>query len=470
MNDDFLYSIRTEPPPDFVRRLKRRLEQQARRLAARWSITRTLFTGLLVGASTFAAAWWMVGRAPSAQTTQAAQQIASTEQPSRSRLRAAHELEVSGVDGEPHPELGGGALGTGPAPAEERVALSRGPGDAQQVPAPGVATGSAPTAPGAAAMPLPHFGIRVLASPTTYTLARAVNNHWSSGGGGVGPTLEEMPVDNAFDAFCRGGREQSAEIVIAPRRMDAAEVEGCKRNGVTNILETKIGYQAVVLAAPKLLPALELEPRQVFLALAKRVPDPTDATRLVDNLYQNWNEIEWTLYPRRIEVLGPTPRSTTHKLFVELIMEAGCDTYAWIAALKRSDAERYAEICHTLRDDGAYRVVELTPALTAQARWSETYALEILDYDYYTNHGGGLLQNQLRGVAPTQAAIASGEYAAGRPVYLYADNARVGRTPLGRMVLDLYLSERAIGPRGVLALSGLIPLDARERASQRRQQ
>ena len=131
MNDDFLYRIRTEPPPDFAKGLKRKLEEQVRRLAARWSITRTLFTGLLVGASTFAAAWWMVGRAPSAQIAPAAQQVASSAQPSQSGLRGAHELEVSGVNGEPHPELGGGALGTGPQPPEERVALSRGPGDAQ---------------------------------------------------------------------------------------------------------------------------------------------------------------------------------------------------------------------------------------------------------------------------------------------------------------------------------------------------
>ncbi|MGH8189555.1 MAG: hypothetical protein ACREUC_23565, partial [Steroidobacteraceae bacterium] len=224
MNDDFLHRIRTEPPPGFAQRLKRKLEERARRLAARWSITRTLFTGLLVGASAFAAAWWMVGRAPSAHTVPAAQQIASNAQPSQSRLRAAQEIEVSGVNGKSHPELGGGALGTGPLP-DDRVAMNRGPGDAQQVPAAGVRTGPAASAPGAAAIPSRHVGIRVLASPTTYALAKTVNDQWMSGGGTLLPIVEEMQVDSAFEVFCRGGREQSAEIVIASRRMQTAEFD-----------------------------------------------------------------------------------------------------------------------------------------------------------------------------------------------------------------------------------------------------
>lgn len=54
---------------------------------------------------------------------------------------------------------------------------------------------------------------------------------------------------------------------------------------------------------------------------------------------------------------------------VELLMEAGCDTYPWIAALESTHPDRYARICRTVRTDGIYtRVAELSPSNLLESR------------------------------------------------------------------------------------------------------
>jgi len=469
MNDDFLYRIRTEPPPDFFRRLKRRLEEQARRIAARWSMTRMLLTGFLIGSSTLATAWWIVGRMPSADMALSAPRVASTAQPAQARVRATNGTELSGVHGEPEPELGGGALGTGPLSPGDRGNMNREPRDAQPAGTRGIPTGPATSATAVPAMPPGRFGMRILAAPTTYNLAKSVIDQSMRGSSPLTPAVEEVDIDRAFESFCRN-EHPPGQIVIASRRIQTAEFDRCYRNGLTSILESKIGYQAVVLAGARAMPALSLSPQQVYLALAKQVPDPNDSSQLVDNPYRTWNDIDWRLDARRIAVSGPKDGSTTRKLFVELVMEAGCDSYPWIAALERSDPLRHTEICHTLREDGAYLEVPEVDAVTGPRRWPKPEVLEILNYSYYAKHADLLFDNQLRGVAPTMATIASGEYAASRPVHVYADKSRVDRVPLGRLVLESYLNERMIGPTGALAHRELIPLDAREWAAQQQRQ
>ena len=68
-------------------------------------------------------------------------------------------------------------------------------------------------------------------------------------------------------------------------------------------------------------PDLNLTKKQIFLALAKQVPD--EDGKLVANPYKMWNDIDPSLPAEKIEVLGPPPTSGTRDSFVELVMEAG---------------------------------------------------------------------------------------------------------------------------------------------------
>src|SRR5690606_3504320 len=99
---------------------------------------------------------------------------------------------------------------------------------------------------------------------------------------------------------------------------------------------------------------MNLTLKQLFLALAKQVPNPNGSQTLVDNPYQTWNQIDPTLPKTPIQVMGPPPTSGTRDAFVELAMEGGCSEFPWIKALEKSDKNRYKQICHVMREDGPF--------------------------------------------------------------------------------------------------------------------
>ena len=124
-------------------------------------------------------------------------------------------------------------------------------------------------------------------------------------------------------------------------------------NGVSEIIEVKIGYDGIVFANATSGQSLQLTRRDIFLALAKHVPGDAEG-ELIENPYMTWNDVNRELPAQKIEVLGPPPTSGTRDAFVELAMEGGCNSVPWIKALKDTNGDRYKALCHTIREDGAF--------------------------------------------------------------------------------------------------------------------
>ncbi len=78
---------------------------------------------------------------------------------------------------------------------------------------------------------------------------------------------------------------------------------------------------------PKKPQPLKLTRKDIFLALAKEVPDPRAVEKLVPNPYKTWKDVNPALPDIKIEVLGPPPTSGTRDAFVELAMEAGAKKF-----------------------------------------------------------------------------------------------------------------------------------------------
>jgi phosphate transport system substrate-binding protein len=62
--------------------------------------------------------------------------------------------------------------------------------------------------------------------------------------------------------------------------------------------------------------------RDLWLALAKDVPNPTAVRSSSPNPYKTWKDVNPELPDVAIEVLGPPPTSGTRDAFAELAMEA----------------------------------------------------------------------------------------------------------------------------------------------------
>jgi len=262
-----------------------------------------------------------------------------------------------------------------------------------------------------------------------------------------------MEASDAFEALCGG-----VDFVIASRRIADTELVRC-RNYEIEVFEWKLGYQAVVLTAGPTLEPAALSPREVYLALAHRIPDPADPSRLIENPNATWHDVDPRFDSRNIDVLAPSD-ALVRDAFVQLVMEAGCETYPSIRELKQGNRRRYDEACHQLRTDGHYREVPLTSTLVTQQLWAEPNWLVLFPYSFYDTHRHQLRGTMLAGPEPTLASLDDGTYSAARPVYAYAATNHLYRNPAIRsLAFELSGGYAVQGPYGYLGRYGLVRLD-----------
>ncbi len=159
------------------------------------------------------------------------------------------------------------------------------------------------------------------------------------------PKIESTGSGGGLKLFCAGVGVEHPDITNASRRIKQSEYEHCVANGVKEIVEVKIGYDGIVMANSKKTAPLKLTRKDIFLALAKDVPDPNGGEKLIPNPYKTWKDVNPALPAKTIEVLGPPPTSGTRDAFVELAMEGGAKKFAWIKALKKTNKKKYKAIC-----------------------------------------------------------------------------------------------------------------------------
>ena len=306
--------------------------------------------------------------------------------------------------------------------------------------------------------------VYVVGSSTVYPFATVVAERFGRGTEFKTPKIESTGSGGGLKLFCDGVGVDYPDITNSSRAIKVSEVETCASNGVTEIIEVRIGYDGIVFANSIGAATVELTREQIFLALAKEVPGDAEG-ELIENPYQKWSDIDPNLPAAKIEVLGPPPTSGTRDAFVELAMEGGCKATAWVAALKKSDKNRYKSICHTIREDGAFVEAGENDNLIVQKLQANPDAFGIFGFSFLDQNMEKVKGAPIDGVAPTFDAIADGDYPVSRPLFFYAKKSHVGVIPGLRGFLREFTSERAWGEEGYLSDRGLIPMpDAERRA------
>ncbi|MGI9301705.1 MAG: substrate-binding domain-containing protein, partial [Gammaproteobacteria bacterium] len=191
--------------------------------------------------------------------------------------------------------------------------------------------------------------ISIVGSSTVYPFATVVAEEFGKSTSFKTPKIESTGSGGGLKLFCAGVGVQHPDVTNASRRIKKSEVENCAKNGVGDIVEVKIGYDGIVMANSKAVKPMELNRKDIFLALAKNVPSPDGGAKFVPNPYKTWKDVNASLPADKIEVLGPPPTSGTRDAFVELAMEGGCKTFDWIKAMKKEDKNAYKAACHTIR-------------------------------------------------------------------------------------------------------------------------
>ena len=222
--------------------------------------------------------------------------------------------------------------------------------------------------------------IRIVGSSTVYPFTTTVAENFGKTSGMKTPVVESTGTGGGMKLFCASAGEDTPDLTNASRRIKKSEFEDCAKNGVTEIVEVKIGFDGLTLAASKDAPAMKLTKQQIFMALAKQVPDADG--KLVDNPYKMWSDIDASLPKEKIEVLGPPPTSGTRDSFMELAMEVGAAKFKSLEALKKSDVKAFEAVWKSIREDGAYVEAGENDNLIVQKLQANPAALGIFGFSF----------------------------------------------------------------------------------------
>jgi phosphate transport system substrate-binding protein len=304
--------------------------------------------------------------------------------------------------------------------------------------------------------------IEVVGSSTVYPFSTVVAERYGRSTGKATPKIESTGSGGGMKLFCSGVGTNYPDITNSSRRIKMSEFKKCQENGVKDVIEVQIGYDGIVIANSVDAKSINLSRKDIFLALAAKVPGDTEGS-LIDNPYTNWKQINPLLPDIDIEVLGPPPTSGTRDAFVELGMEGGCKKIAWIAALKKTDKNTYKQVCHTVREDGRYIEAGENDNLIVQKLEANPAALGIFGFSFLDQNADKVQGASIESVEPTFESIADKSYPISRPLFFYVKKAHVGVVPGMMGYLKEFTSERAWGVEGYLAEKGMIPLPIKDR-------
>ena len=168
------------------------------------------------------------------------------------------------------------------------------------------------------------------------------------------------------------------DFANASRAIKESERAFCAEHGVKDITEIKIGFDGIVLANAIAAQQYTLSKEQIFLALAKYVPQNG---KLIKNSYQKWSDIDASLPAIDIFVYGPPTTSCTRDAFVELVMEKTCVKMdAFVAAYP--DKSTRKKICHQIREDGPFNEASENDNLIIQKLVNNPKALGIFGFSF----------------------------------------------------------------------------------------
>ena len=307
--------------------------------------------------------------------------------------------------------------------------------------------------------------IRIVGSSTVYPFATVVAETFGRADNGFKtPIIESTGSGGGLKLFCAGKGPATPDITNASRRIKMKEVKLCAKNGITDIVEHKIGFDGIVVANAKSGPTFSLSRKDLYLGLAAKIPCGIQDGVTCDNEYKTWKEVNSSLPDIKIEVYGPPPTSGTRDAFAELALGGGCKQVPWIKKFKKKDKKAWKKLCYTVREDGAFIEAGENDNLIIQKLNANPNALGVFGFSFLDQNRDSVKGATVDGVDPTFDSIASGKYKVSRSLFFYVKKDHIGSIPGMEEYMAEFMNDKAIGNDGYLLDKGLIPLPQSMRA------
>jgi phosphate transport system substrate-binding protein len=302
--------------------------------------------------------------------------------------------------------------------------------------------------------------VSMVGSSTVVPYAKASADRFAKGGRFHEALIQASGTGGALALFCESNGAEAPDVALASRAIKAREKDACSRNGIGEVVELKIGYDALILVQSRKVEPWSLTAKEARLAFAKWLAQPDGTMSLNPN--HTWKDIRDTLPAEPIAILGPPITSSSYDAFIDLISELECKQAPWVPAGAKEATPDLLHKCRSVREDGIYREGddEEHIAFIASARHPE---VGVFGYKLLQEHLKDVHAIPVEGIEPTYANISSDTYPGSRPLYLYVKASAIGKTPGLREFLSEVVSEKSWGDNGYLRKAGLITLPASER-------
>ena len=270
------------------------------------------------------------------------------------------------------------------------------------------------------------------------------------------PVVESGGSSAGLKKFCEGVGANTVDIANASRSIRESEVLVCAENGVTDIIEVRIGYDGIVFASQIDGPALTaFTPSDWFNALAAEMP--MDGA-MKTNPNMTWADANASLPTVEIAAFIPGTKHGTREVFEEKVLLQGCeDTGAMQAMMDLGmDEDATEAACMAVRTDGKSVDIDGDYTETLARIDSNQDGVGVFGLAFYENNTATLKVATMGGVAPSTETISSGQYPVSRPLYFYIKKAHIGVIPGLKDFAEFFVSDEIAGPDGPLAQYGLV--------------
>ncbi len=268
------------------------------------------------------------------------------------------------------------------------------------------------------------------------------------------PVVESGGSSSGLKRFCEGVGENTIDIANASRPMRAGELAACAANGVSEIIELRIGYDGIVFASDITAAPFAFTEADWFLALSDQVPE---GGAMVANPYTRWSQVNPALPDIPITAFVPGTKHGTREVFEHKVILEGCKaTGAYDILLAEGDEKSAEAACIALRNDGVSVDIDGDYTETLARITANPTALGVFGLSFYENNTDRLQVAPMDGVIPSVDTIASGEYPVSRPLFLYVKKAHLDAIPGLREFAEFFVSDEIADEDGPLAEYGLV--------------
>lgn len=308
------------------------------------------------------------------------------------------------------------------------------------------------TASGASAANAP---IELVGSTTVYPYAAISADTFVENHDFAYPEVAPVGSTEGISSFCT--ETGSADIALSSRKIKAAELATCATNGVTKIIEVKIGYDGLVFANSRDNPRFDFTPADWFLALAALVPS---SEGLVPNTAETWQQVNTSLPDIKIRTILPATHFGTREVFDKKMMLQGCKdsgAFALMISANDGDAAAASQDCLALRTGSFVTEEQGSMHDVVPVVASSDTAIAVTSLGLFESNARDLRASRINGVIPSNETIASGAYPVSRPMFMYVKQGNIGSKPGLKEYVQTVVSDELSGPEGFLTNFGLVP-------------